>query len=109
MIHGDCVSIGCYAMTNNYIKEIYKYVEAAFNNGQSDIKINIYPFKMTDKNLNRYKGNSNYAFWKQLQPGYKYFEVTRQPPNVEVSQGKYVINLPSGFKDPDSEPMFAKN
>ena len=64
---------------------------------------------MTDKNLNRYKGNSNYAFWKQLQPGYKYFEVTRQPPNVEVSQGKYVVNLPSGFKDPDSEPMFAKN
>lgn len=105
MIHGSCVSIGCYAMTDNYIKEIYKFVEAAFRNGQSDIDISIYPFRMTDKNLNRYKTNTNYAFWKQLQPGYEYFETTGKPPGVSVNDGKYVIN--SGVIS--SNGMYAKN
>lgn len=105
MIHGACVSIGCYAMTDNYIKEIYKFVEAAFRNGQGDIDISIYPFRMTDKNLSRYKANTNYAFWKQLQPGYQYFEATGKPPGVSVNDGKYVINSVSG----SANGMYAKN
>ncbi len=29
MIHGDCVSIGCYAMTNQGIDEIFQFVTGA--------------------------------------------------------------------------------
>lgn len=109
MIHGGCKSIGCYAMTNEYIKEIYQFVQASFKNGQRTINIDIFPFKMTDENLVAQRGSPNYAFWKQLQPGYKYFEVYRKPPEVDVENGKYVVNLPHDFPDNDSKTMFAKN
>ena len=34
MVHGDCVSVGCYAMTGGAIEEIYLLVEAALQSGQ---------------------------------------------------------------------------
>jgi hypothetical protein len=37
MVHGSCVSIGCYAMTDNGIEEIYALADAAFRNGQSGL------------------------------------------------------------------------
>jgi murein L,D-transpeptidase YafK len=96
-------------MTNDYIKEIYQFVQASFKNGQRTINIDIYPFKMTDQNLIAQRGSPNYDFWKQLQPGYKYFEVYRKPPEVDVIKGKYVVDLPHDFQDPENAPMFAKN
>lgn len=109
MIHGGCKSIGCYAMTNDYIKEIYQFVQASFKNGQREINIDIYPFRMTDENLNKYKSSPNYAFWKQLQPGYKYFEAYKKPAEVDVVKGQYVVNMPSGYQDPDKMTLFANN
>lgn len=109
MIHGGCQSIGCYAMTNDYIKEIYQFVQASFRNGQRTINIDIFPFRMTDDNLNSHKNSPNYAFWKQLQPGYKYFEAYRKPPEVDVVKGQYVVNMPSSYQDPDKVSLFANN
>jgi murein L,D-transpeptidase YafK len=34
MVHGSCVSIGCYAMTDDGIEEIYALADAAFRNGR---------------------------------------------------------------------------
>jgi len=94
MIHGECKSIGCYAMTNGYMDEIFTYVNAAFNHGQRNVEISIYPFKMTEQNLQRHR-NSNYiSFWRQLKPGYDYFLQHRMPPLVTVNQGQYVVNQP---------------
>lgn len=73
MIHGECVSIGCYAMTNNYIDEIYRYAEAALRNGQTKINLAIYPFRMTENNMQRHRNSMYNSFWRQLQPGYAYF------------------------------------
>ena len=77
MIHGECKSIGCYAMTNTYMDEIYRYVEAAFAYGQSRVDISIYPFRMTEQNLKRHASSSYIAFWRQLKPGYDYFAKNR--------------------------------
>lgn len=109
MIHGGCQSIGCYAMTNDYIKEIYQFVQASFKNGQRTINIDIFPFRMTDENLNSHKNSPHYAFWKQLQPGYKYFEAYRKPPEVDVVKGEYVVNMPSDYQDPEKITLFANN
>lgn len=109
MIHGGCKSIGCYAMTNDYIKEIYQFVQASFKNGQRTVNVDIYPFRMTDENLNSHKTSPDYAFWKQLQPGYKYFEAYRKPPEVDVVKGQYVVNMPSSYQDPDKISLFANN
>lgn len=92
MIHGECKSTGCYAMTNNYIDEIFRYVQTAFINGQHKVDINIYPFRMTDTNMRRHRLSVYYGFWRQLQPGYTWFAENRTPPLVSVTNGRYVIN-----------------
>ena len=43
MVHGDCKSVGCFAMTNNGIDEIYGIVEAALRNGQREVPVHIFP------------------------------------------------------------------
>ncbi|RTF19284.1 transpeptidase [Serratia marcescens] len=94
MIHGECKSIGCYAMTNTYMDEIYRYVEAAFAYGQSRVDISIYPFRMTERNLKRHASSSYIAFWRQLKPGYDYFAKNHQPPMMTVDNGQYVLGQP---------------
>ncbi|QWA09952.1 murein L,D-transpeptidase [Sodalis ligni] len=94
MIHGDCRSIGCYAMTDSYIAEIYRYVDAALRNGQDAIKIHIYPFRMTPANMQRHRYSTYYSFWQQLQPGYAFFAEHHQPAAVAVVNGQYVIGTP---------------
>ena len=94
MIHGECKSIGCYAMTNGYMDEIYRYVAAAFNNGQRLVDISIYPFRMTEQNMIRHRSSVYASFWRQLKPGYDYFAKNHQPPTVHVANGQYVLGQP---------------
>lgn len=92
MIHGNCLSIGCYAMTDANMAIIYNYVQAAFDNGQRNVEISIYPFRMTDANMQLNKYSSYISFWRQLQPGYAYFQKYQLPPSVSVIDGNYVVN-----------------
>jgi len=94
MIHGACVSVGCYAMTDSGIDEIFQFVTAALVFGQSNVQVSIYPFRMTDDNMQRHKYSTYIDFWKQLKPGYDYFVATHQPPVVSVADGNYVVNKP---------------
>ena len=89
MVHGDCVSIGCYAMTDGGIEEIYADVEAAFAGGQPFIRVHIFPFEMTDENLEAQRENPNHAFWMNLKTGWDWFETSRVPPNVTASDKTY--------------------
>jgi murein L,D-transpeptidase YafK len=91
MVHGDCVSIGCYAMTNEKIEEIYALMQAAFENGQDSIAVHCFPFEMTRQKLNDYKKNKHYDFWKNLAIGYQLFVQNHQPPKVNVKGLKYVF------------------
>ena len=92
MVHGECVSIGCYAMTNDGIEEIYADVEAAFAGGQSFIRVHIFPFEMTAENLEAQRDNPNHAFWKNLKTGWDWFEREKTPPNVTVRNKAYIFN-----------------
>lgn len=94
MIHGACVSVGCYAMTDSGIDEIFQFVTAALVFGQPNVQVSIYPFRMTDDNMQRHKYSTYIDFWKQLKPGYDYFVATHQPPVVSVADGNYVVNKP---------------
>ena len=75
-IHGDCVSVGCMAMTDDKIKEIYLLANEARKNGQSDMMVHVFPFRMTDENLAKY--GRNYPqwipFWQSLKKHYDIFE-----------------------------------
>ncbi|HEX3384553.1 MAG TPA: L,D-transpeptidase family protein [Mucilaginibacter sp.] len=89
MIHGNCVSIGCYAMTDPKIEEIYTMVYEAFQRGQRSVEVNIFPFKLTNANIDKYSNYSYVAFWEHLKPGYDIFEKTHVPPVVKVVNGNY--------------------
>jgi len=96
MIHGSCVSIGCYAMTNENIEEIYALADAAFRNGQTFFRVHIFPFRMNEEKVNSHRENRWYSFWQNLKEGYDFFERLRIPPNVKVNQqGKYIYNMGS--------------
>ena len=91
MIHGDCVSIGCFAMTDPVIEEIYTLVYEAFLHGQKSIELNILPFKMDDAHMKTYASSPNIAFWRNLKTGYDIFQKTHLPPIVSVANKSYVF------------------
>ena len=92
MIHGNCVSIGCYAMTNAKIEEIYDLVESALEKGQKSVQVHVYPFRMTEENMVLYSENEWYDFWVNLKEGYDYFEAEKIPPLVKVENKQYTIH-----------------
>ena len=98
MIHGDCVSKGCYAMTDAYIEEIYAIVDEAFSAGQREIPVHIFPFRMNDMNMAYYSHSRWIGFWQQLHKGYQLFEQNSYPPLVEIIDGQYIIS--SGMARP---------
>ena len=91
MVHGDCVSIGCYAMTNHGIETIYQLVEAALNYGQREVPVHIFPFRMIDENMQRHAGSQWIGFWQQLRPAYTVFNSSRRVPVIEVEDRRYVV------------------
>ncbi|WP_058912015.1 peptidoglycan meso-diaminopimelic acid protein amidase [Entomohabitans teleogrylli] len=109
MIHGACVSVGCYAMTDAGIDEIFQFVTGALVFGQPRVHVSIYPFRMTDANMARHKYSYFIDFWKQLKPGYDYFVQHRQPPAVSVVNGSYVVNKPGSSGGFLQSPQLASN
>ena len=110
MVHGGCRSVGCYAMTDYGIEEIYGLVYEAFQGGQYKIQLQAFPFRMTTANLVRHEQDSNLSFWQMLKTGSDAFLETGQPPIVVVCDQRYVFNPlpmnsdldPSGFCPPDT-------
>jgi murein L,D-transpeptidase YafK len=91
MVHGDCVSVGCYAMTDSGIEEIYLMAESALAGGQPFFRVHAFPFRLTDANLARHAGSPWSGFWQNLREGYDIFERERVPPEVAVKDGDYVF------------------
>ena len=84
MVHGDCVSIGCYPMGETEIEEIYTIVEAALRGGQPFFRVHAFPFRMTEANMSNQAVSVWKDFWLNLKQGYDHFETLRRPPNVSV-------------------------
>lgn len=92
MVHGDCSSRGCYAMTDEQIAEIYSLGRESFFGGQKAFQLQAYPFKMTPVNMAKHRNNPNMPFWKMIKQGYDHFEVTRQEPKVDFCEKRYVFD-----------------
>ncbi len=108
MIHGDCSSRGCYAMTDEQIAEIYSLARESFFGGQKSFQIQAYPFRMTPLNMARHRNSPNMAFWKMIKQGYDHFEVTRHEPKVDVCEKRYVFDAQSSgkFSPADKCPIY---
>lgn len=91
MVHGDCLSVGCYAMTDEGIKEIYALARETFR-GNSSFQIQLLPFRMTDTNLAANAASPHIAFWRDLKVGSDLFESMRRPPLWDVCEKRYVFS-----------------
>jgi murein L,D-transpeptidase YafK len=98
MIHGDCSSRGCYAMTDEQISEIYALARESFFGGQKSFQIQALPFRMTPLNMAKHRNSPHMAFWKMLKQGYDHFEVTRLEPKVDVCEKRYVFDAETNAK-----------
>ena len=83
-IHGKCVTIGCLPMTNEGINEIYLYAINAKQNGQNNIPVYIFPYRLSKTNIKIYtEAYKNYpellSFWDNLKLGYDKFNKEREP------------------------------
>ncbi len=92
MVHGKNVSIGCYAMTDPLIEEIYLIVEAALAGGQAEIPVHCFPFRMTAERLAQAKAEESpwLEFWNTLAPISSAFDKTRQPPHI-IQGARYAL------------------
>ncbi len=91
MIHGGRASIGCFAMTDARIEEIYAMADAALGNGQAFFRVHCFPFRMSEANMKRHSQSKWDSFWVNLKEGYDYFESFKLPPDVRVVEGKYIF------------------
>lgn len=91
MVHGGCSSIGCYAMTNDAMGEIWKIVTAALGGSQKRFQVQVYPFRLTDANLASRSDEPHAEFWQSLKPGHDLFEETGLPLKVSVCNKRYAF------------------
>ena len=92
MVHGGCRSVGCYAMTDYAMEEIYGLVDDAFKGGQEKVQLQAFPFRMTAQNVADHAGDPNLPFWEMLKAGSDAFLATERPPRVAVCGRRYVFN-----------------
>ena len=89
MVHGGCASVGCYAMTDPQIEEIYTLVEAALAAGQGEVDVAIFPFRLTVTALQSEATSPWSPFWATLKEGADLFETSGTPPVVAAGGGLY--------------------
>jgi murein L,D-transpeptidase YafK len=75
MIHGGQVSVGCLAMTDPVIEEIYLLVSEALAKGQPEVPVQIFPFRLNEEALAQAVDHPWYDFWRdQLLPIWRDFD-----------------------------------
>lgn len=96
MIHGNCVTIGCIPITDEKIKELYVLAVESKANGH-EIPVHLFPARLSDEGMKALESDFTdqklIDFWKNLQPGYKYFEEKKKLPKITIARdGKYVMS-----------------
>ena len=98
-IHGNCVSTGCIAISDQPIEELYVIAAAAKTKGQEFIPVHIFPVRYSNANsmvfLNNAIKDNNYLqhFNKNIRLAFDYFEKNKNLPIILVNRkGDYVIN-----------------
>jgi murein L,D-transpeptidase YafK len=103
MVHGGCSSVGCFAMTNAVIDEIWRITTAAQTLGkQKRFQVQVYPFRMDGDVLIAHTGSPHLGLWQQLKQGNDLFEATLLPPAVSVCSGRYTFKPAKGLAAADA-------
>jgi murein L,D-transpeptidase YafK len=97
-IHGGCESSGCIAMTDEKIKELYIFCVEAYNSGQKEIRIDIFPAHLNDTNFSRLnvvysKNKDKIGLWAELKKDYDLFNQKKTLPVIRfLDDGTHGVN-----------------
>jgi murein L,D-transpeptidase YafK len=91
MVHGSCLSAGCYAMTDPVIDEIWELISAALAGGQKRFGVHVFPFRMTEPQFALLGGGPWDGFWRDLKPAYDLFEASHTPPKISLCAKRYSV------------------
>ncbi len=97
-IHGSCISSGCLAMTDDRIRELFVYCIEAYNSGQDEIAMTIYPARLTDENysglISEYrKDKDKISLWGDLKKSFDQFNRKKVQPKVKfLHDGTHEVN-----------------
>ncbi len=89
MVHGGCSSVGCYAIGDASVDEVYAVVEAALRHGQDAVDVHAFPFALSREALAAEADSAWQPFWRNLKQGFDLFEAARMPPRVAACDGQY--------------------
>ncbi len=89
-LHGNCASIGCIAIEDDPIEEVYLM---ALDAKVRPVRIDLFPRRLDQAGLKAGEGDPNLEFWKQLAPGFSAFEKNHRPPEVKIDAktGAYAL------------------
>ena len=92
MVHGNCVSVGCYAIGDVAIEQVYTLMAAAFAAGSDGIPVHAFPFRFDrDDRAQRLADPQWGAFWQELAAGWDAFEAARRLPAIATAEGHYEV------------------
>lgn len=92
LIHGGCSSVGCFAMTNAVIEEIYKLANAALSRQQERFHVHVFPFRMTAANMARHQDSEWRDFWANLKEVQDVFDRTHRLPRIGICEQRYLVD-----------------
>ncbi len=88
MIHGNCASVGCLAMTDARIEELWAMAYPMRRKRR--VRVHIYPRRDLNKAIREAKSKELKAFWRNLAQGHAAFDKHRRLPRIRVSkEGAY--------------------
>ena len=96
-IHGNCVTIGCVPIQDEFIEQLYLACVYARDHGQKQIPVHLFPTRMDEAGMAMLRRASRDTalqdFWSNLRQVYDAFERTHRVPSVTVDKaGRYVLD-----------------
>jgi murein L,D-transpeptidase YafK len=89
LIHGKCGSVGCFAIQDGNVEEVYDAVRAALHKGQARIPVLALPFRFAKYAPARGDTLKMNDFWTDLRRADLLFDRDRLPPTAYVCDGRY--------------------
>jgi murein L,D-transpeptidase YafK len=98
-VHGNCVSIGCIAIEDRPIEEVYLAALDARAAGARRISIHIFPQRLDAEGWKALQAQAKdrpdlLAFWEELVPAFQAFEESHRVPEIQVdpTTGRYTLH-----------------
>lgn len=97
-IHGNCVSIGCVAIQDDPMEEVYVLAVETRNQGQRKVPVHLFPEAMDEQGLRHLRAQAqwpeNQTLWQELARAYQLVNEQGRVPEFSIDgQGTYHVSL----------------